>query len=158
MLKNSCAALLICFLLSSCLKAPKCDYDECAYSAPTAEVQALQNYITSNSITAIQHCSGVFYTIVNPGTGKSPNACSNILARYKGTLLSNGSVFDESTSGAYFSLGGLIPAWRNVIPLLKEGGKIIMYVPPYLAYGDQTVGTIPGGSYLAFEVDLDAVQ
>lgn len=157
MLRNSFAAVLICVLLSSCLKAPKCEYDACAYVAPSAEVQALQNYITTNSIVATQHCSGVFYSIVTQGSGKAPEACSNILVRYKG-MLTNGTVFDQSSTGVYFSLGNLIPAWRNVLPYLKTGGKMMIYVPPYLGYGNQQNGTIPPNSILVFEIDLDAVQ
>lgn len=147
---------LIVFLSGSCLKKFECNYEPCSYTAPAAEIQAWQNFFTSEGITATQHCSGVFYRIINPGTGKSPDACSNIGVRYKG-MFTNYSVFEEAGSPVGFSLGTLITGWRNVIPLLKEGGKAVLYIPPSLAYGSQQVGAIPANSYLIFEIDLDYV-
>jgi FKBP-type peptidyl-prolyl cis-trans isomerase FkpA len=147
---------LVLFLFGSCMKKFECNYDACAYAAPAPEIQALQDYITNQGIVATQHCSGVFYRIEAAGTGKSPDACSNIGFRYKGTLL-NGTVFDEATSTVYYSLGYLIAGWKNVVPLLKEGGKIVMYIPPSLGYGSQAQDNIPANSYLMFEMNLDTV-
>ncbi|MDQ3550845.1 MAG: FKBP-type peptidyl-prolyl cis-trans isomerase, partial [Bacteroidota bacterium] len=68
------------------------------------------------------------------------------------------------TTPAIFQLGDLIAAWKNVIPKIKEGGRIVMYVPPSLGYGnrdnrDQNGNiVIPANSILIFEVDLLQVQ
>ena len=162
--KIGIAAFLIGITLSSCFKNAgfNCNYDVCGNVATNSEIQAWQNYISSNSITAQQHCSGLFYRIENPGTGKSPGACSNISVRYKGYFTS-GAVFDQSTTSISVELVQLIKGWRNVLPLLKAGGRIVLYVPPSLAYGSQEVKdnngnvVIPPNSYLIFEIDLDAV-
>lgn len=150
--------LIFTLFLQSCKKnESKCDYDQCANKAPASEIADLQAYISTNSITATQHCSGVFYNIETIGTGKSPNPCSNISFKYKG-YLTNGTVFDQQTTPVDYSLGGLVPAWRNVLPLIKAGGRMVIYVPPSLGYGSQDYGSIPGNSILIFEVDLVAVQ
>lgn len=159
-MKRILTAVFIGFILSgsltSCLKEQKCNYNPCDLIAPQSEIQAIQTYLTNNSITATQHCSGVFYNIIDPGTGKTPEACGTISVSYIGSL-TNGSVFDQST-GATFSLGGLITGWKNGIPLLKSGGRIHLYIPPSLAYGNQQVGTIPPNSILVFDITLIAVQ
>lgn len=103
------------------------------------------------------HCSGVFYSIQAEGTAANPTACSNISVTYKG-MLTNGSVFDQTATPVGFNLGMLVPAWRNVLPLIKGGGRIIMYVPPTLGYGSQANGPIPANSILIFEVDLVTVN
>lgn len=141
----------------------KCEYDPCRFKAPATEVQALKDYLAANSITATEHCSGLFYAIQNPGTGKSPEPCSYVYATYKG-MFTNGDVFDEAAEPLGFSLNRVVQGWTNGVPLVKEGGRIVLYIPPSLGYGSQDVRDqqgivrIPGNSTLIFEVDLVAVQ
>ena len=60
--------------LSSCNKKnDSCSYDSCAIKAPDSEITTLQNYLSSNSITAAMHCSGVFYSIQAEGTAAESN-------------------------------------------------------------------------------------
>jgi len=145
------------FFFNSCLKKTECGYDACDFVAPSSEIQAVQSYLTSNSIVATQHCSGLFYTIDNAGTGKAPGACSGITITYQGKL-TNGTVFDQQTSPVSFSLSGLISGWKNGVPQIKEGGRIHLYIPPSLGYGSQQTGTIPPNSILIFDITLVAVQ
>ena len=153
--------------LASCKKS---DPMTCSYTAPSntataAEITNLQNYLTANSITAIQHQSGVFYIVTNPGTGSIPNVCSNITVKYIGKLL-GGGVFDSNTTvtGVKFVLGQLILGWQRVLPVLKTGGSITLYIPPSLGYGPNEIRDtqgnliIPANSYLEFSIDLLDVQ
>ena len=160
-------ATIIWSTFSGCFKNEKeqpCEYDACATKAPPAEVQALREYLTTNNLTATEHCSGLFYRIENAGTGRNPEACSYVFAQYKG-MLTNGNVFDQSTEPIGFSLTQVIQGWTKAVPLIKEGGRIILYIPASLAYGNnerrnpqtgQVV--IPANSNLIFEVNLVAVQ
>jgi FKBP-type peptidyl-prolyl cis-trans isomerase FkpA len=157
MMKNVLFAVaVICVVLVAC-KKDGCDYDECQFKAPASEIQAVQNYLNSQNITnATQHCSGMFYVIDTPGTGTRPNSCANVLVEYKGRL-TNGAIFGEDTTT--LSLGGLILGFRNGVPLIKEGGKIRLFIPPTLGYGGQGQGqSIPGNSILIFDVKLNSVQ
>lgn len=155
--------MLVTALLISCKKG---DTMQCTYTAPdnvatAAEITYLQNYITANSITATQHTSGVFYTITQPGTGSLPNVCSNITVKYTGSILGWG-VFDSNTSvtGVKFVLGSLILGWQTVLPILKTGGSITLYIPPSLGYGPNEIRDsngnviIPANAYLKFNIDL----
>lgn len=160
MLRSILFALSLVVLLSGCLKEAEnsCEYNECGYKAPQAEIQAVQDYLTANNLTATQHCSGIFYRVENPGTGAQPNACSYVTVNYKG-MFTNGSVFDQSRNGPVsFSLTEVIQGWTNGIPQVKSGGRIVLYIPPSLGYGSQNYGSIPGNSILIFEVDLLNVQ
>src|SRR5215203_818265 len=100
MLKNIFFYLLVITFFNGCLKnsgtTTTCDassYDQCALKAPASEIQAVEDYLSSNSIGATKHCSGLFYTIDVMGTGASPNFCSQISFNYVGKL-ANGSTFD----------------------------------------------------------------
>src|SRR5688572_3322305 len=149
MMKHFLVAVLALGLFAGC-KKETCGYDECAIKAPASEIQAVQNYLTSQNITnAVEHCSGLFYVIDTLGTGQYPNACAGITARYKG-MLTSGVVFDQGNIS--FSLREVITGWRNGIPLVRAGGKIRLFIPPTLGYGSQGFPPdIPGNAILIFE-------
>ena len=160
---------LTLFLSAAFLSCKKTDAPGCSYTTPNnvataAEITYLQNYMTSTTTVATQHQSGVFYSITDPGTGSNPNVCSNITVNYTGRIL-GGPIFDPTYSTpAKFMLGQLIIGWQRVLPVLKSGGTITLYIPPSLGYGpnnvynNQGVLIIPGNSYLAFEINLVDVQ
>jgi FKBP-type peptidyl-prolyl cis-trans isomerase FkpA len=151
-------ALVFSLLFAGCSKDDnECKYDICGIVAPDAEIAAVQTHITSNGIIAERHCSGVFYTIENPGTGKNPTPCSNIYIKYKG-YLTNGTVFDQAVNPVAFGLGSLINGWRSVLPSLKAGGRIVLYIPPTLGYGNRASSAIPANSIIIFEIDLLDVE
>jgi FKBP-type peptidyl-prolyl cis-trans isomerase FkpA len=158
--------ILVSVVFTSCKKEDKCPYSESGVTASVTERDYLRNYVTSNNITATEHPSGVFYNITTAGVGESPSVCSNVTVRYTGSLIPGGTVFDTNagTSGSNFTLGQLIGGWQKVLPLLKRGGLITLYIPPSLGYGQQNVRDqnqniiIPGNSYLKFEIELINVQ
>src|SRR5690606_24085583 len=93
----------------------------------------VETYLSNQGITATKHASGVYYEVVNGGSGANPNLCSQVQVAYSGRL-TNGSVFDESDH-IMFTLGGTIEGWRKGLPLIKKGGQIKLYIPPALGYG-----------------------
>lgn len=100
--------------------------------------------------------SGLRYEIVQQGTGPFPKAEDNVKVHYKGTLV-DGSVFDSSierNEPVTFALKEVIPGWTEGIQKVNKGGKIKLYVPPHLAYGDSPRPGIPPSSTLIFEVEL----
>ena len=154
MMKKLCGLMIVAFF-SGCSK-DKCDYNECAVKAPDSEIQAVQNYLSSQGITnAVQHCSGMFYVISIAGSEKHPSACSNVNVTYNGKL-TNGTSFDQGTSD--LGLGDLINGWRNGIPKIGSGGFIHLYIPPSLGYGPYANGPIPANSILVFDVKLNSIN
>lgn len=104
--------------------------------------------------------SGLKYKIVKPGTGRQPTAANSVVAHYSGWL-TDGSPFDSSYERgepSTFPLRGVIPGWTEGLQLIKEGGEIILVIPPDIAYGPQDKPGIPGNSTLVFFVKLVGVQ
>ncbi len=167
MKKQFLSLLAASALLFSCVKnkADKCNYQDQNVAAPASEISALKAWIksSSDSSVAVQHSSGIFYVINNPGTGATASVCSTITVKYTGTLL-NGSQFDQNLTGFTYLLGQLILGWQKGIPLVKTGGSITLYIPPSLGYGNQDVRNnsgavvIPANSNLKFVIDVVAVQ
>ena len=155
------AITALSFMMSGCLKSDGGTNNNCIANntgVPTAaEVASLQAYLTSNNLTATQHPDGFFYRIITQGTGATPTLASTVTFKYTGKL-TNGSIFDQSTTGVSFVLSQLILGFRKGMPLIQKGGSIILYLPPSLGYGCSSTGAIPPGSNLIFSVDLTDVQ
>jgi FKBP-type peptidyl-prolyl cis-trans isomerase len=105
--------------------------------------------------------SGLQYKVLSPGSGKAPKATDTVLVNYRGTLL-NGTEFDSSykrNEPIEFPLNGVIPGWTEGVQLIKEGGKIQLFIPPNLAYGSRGAGGAIGpDETLIFEVELLKVR
>ena len=105
--------------------------------------------------------SGLQYKILAEGTGTvHPTAESNIKVHYHGTLI-DGTVFDSSMERGEpvsFIVNQAIPGWNEGVQLMVEGDKFRLYIPSDLAYGNRSVGKIPGGSLLIFDVELIAIN
>jgi FKBP-type peptidyl-prolyl cis-trans isomerase FkpA len=144
-----------CFIALSCKKQDFCPADTTV--APESEVQALEAYLNSNSITAIKDDRGFYYRYRKEGSGRNPTICSSVTVAYNGRL-TNGTQFDASNS-ASFGLRNLIRGWRQAIPLMKVGDGITLYLPPSLAYGSAgSPPTIPANAILIFDIDLLAIN
>jgi len=105
--------------------------------------------------------SGLQYKVLAEGSGKTPKADDTVTVNYKGTLI-DGTEFDSSYKRgqpATFKVNGVIKGWTEALPLMKEGSKYQLFIPPDLAYGERGAGrNIPPNSTLIFEVELISVQ
>lgn len=100
--------------------------------------------------------SGLLYEVVAPGTGAYPKATDTVKVHYTGTLI-DGNKFDSSIDRgqpAEFPLDQVIPGWTEGLQKVQKGGKIKLYVPSKLGYGDEGGPGIPPGSVLIFDVEL----
>lgn len=157
MFKIKYVILLTCIagFFAAC-KKPKSFDPEAQFIADTT---AIRNFITTNAIPAVKDSYGIFYQIINPGTGSfTYTGSTKVTVDYQGRLL-NGNIFDDSKGTPLtFTLGGLIPGWQIGIPYIQKGGKIRLLIPSYYGYGNVGVGSIPANSVLDFTISLSDVQ
>lgn len=101
--------------------------------------------------------SGLLYEIVEAGDASvKARPTDKVKVKYKGTL-KDGSEFDNSEKhggSVEFPLDRVIPGWTEGIQLIGKGGKIKLWIPADLAYGDNPNGPGGPGQTLAFEVEL----
>lgn len=100
--------------------------------------------------------SGLIYEIQKAGEGPNVTASDTVMVTYKGMLLS-GQVFDSSEiqgSPLVLVMEQALPGWREGLQHINKGGKIKLYIPADLAYGDEAAGGIPPGSSLIFEIEI----
>jgi FKBP-type peptidyl-prolyl cis-trans isomerase len=103
--------------------------------------------------------SGLLFEVTQPGKGANPKATDTVRVNYTGTLI-DGTIFDATSKHtpvepSEFPLNGVISGWTEGIQKINKGGKIKLYIPSNLAYGDEgRPPAIPPGATLVFEVEL----
>lgn len=100
--------------------------------------------------------SGLAYEILQDSEGPKPTPADSVVINFTGMLL-NGQVFDSSEQqggSVVLPLAEAMPGWAEGIQKIGKGGKIKLYIPNELAFGDEPSGGIPPGSSLIFEVEL----
>ena len=106
--------------------------------------------------------SGLQYSILREGTGRTPKATDTVSANYEGKL-TDGTVFDSSYKrGQPLSIpvNRVIRGWSEALQLMKEGAKWHLVIPPDLAYGATPPpgSPIPPNAVLVFDVELLRIE
>jgi FKBP-type peptidyl-prolyl cis-trans isomerase FkpA len=124
------------------------------------DIIAIDAYLLANGITAQTEPNGVRYVITQQGDGTTPCLENRVQVKYSGRLLKTGTVFDSNNTGATFKLNGLILGWQMVLPLVKAGSKVTLYIPSGYGYGEEGAGggTIPSNANLIFEIELTGIR
>jgi FKBP-type peptidyl-prolyl cis-trans isomerase len=122
-----------------------------------AEADAFFTRLKDNK-NVVELPSGLRYEILKPGDGVYPADTDTVTINYTGSLV-DGTVFDSSAQHGHpadFSLapGGIISGMVQGLEKINKGGKIRLYIPSQLAYGDNPNGPIPPGSALIFDIEL----
>ena len=124
-----------------------------------ANLQAGKAFLAENKSKegVVELSSGLQYKVDREGAGDFPKPNSDVLVHYVGTLI-DGREFDSSKrrgEPATLNLGRVIKGWQEAIPLMRQGSRWTIYVPPSLGYGAQGAGAvIEPNSTLIFEIEL----
>ena len=143
------------WVIALALSISACSVPDYTTEGKNNQVQAIEEYLDKHEIEAKQTKSGLFYQIKNPGGEEKPTINDTVLVHYKGKLLS-GKVFESTMGGppASVHLKKAIEGWQEGIRMLGRKGRAVFIIPPYLAYGDRRVGSIPNDATLIFELYL----
>ena len=117
-----------------------------AFLAENAEKPGIQSLL-----------SGVQYEVIKEGTGAIPKVTDMVMVHYRGTLL-DGTEFDNSYNRGeptVFTVNQIIQGWSEVLQLMKTGSNWKVFIPPELAYGENSRNpSIPPNALLIFEIEL----
>jgi FKBP-type peptidyl-prolyl cis-trans isomerase len=120
------------------------------------DITEIKKAVTAKKIDTTGSLKGVYYKIIKEGNGDLVNVTDTVTVFYKGSLLSDGSVFDQTKEKpAVFPLSRLIKGWQIGLPLCKVGGKIQLIIPSGLAYSIRTMSAaIPQNSIMVFDIEV----
>jgi len=129
-----------------------------------ASAAAAQAFMSKNAkAPGVQTlASGVQYKVIHagPATGAHPRVDDAVKVNYEVKLLS-GEVIDSSFARGEpetMPLSGLIPAWKEAIPLMRPGDEWMLYVPPAMGYGESGKGPVPPNAVLVFRIQLLGIE
>jgi len=125
-----------------------------------SDTAAIHQFITQNEIAdAVQHSSGIWYRVTQPGTGDHPLPYNNVFFDYTVRFLTNptGTIETGHITGNNI-FGSMIDGMKIGLPLMNVGSKVTFYIPSGLAYGPVVNASIPPNSNLIFEVSLTSIQ
>jgi FKBP-type peptidyl-prolyl cis-trans isomerase FkpA len=112
---------------------------------------------------------GLNVETITAGTGPLPEQGDVLFIKYKGTLASDGTVFDESRDiplpvqglfpeGTPFPIeeGATIPGFFEGLQQMQKGGKYTLFIPADKAYGAEPPpgAPIPPNADLEFEIEV----
>lgn len=139
-------ALIIFLVLTGCEKEK---------SQEEKDDEIINNYLSENNLHAEYLDYGLYYSIMEEGSGGYPEVTNTVVVKYKGYLTDN-QVFDETTGEETYEylLSNLIAGRQLGLPLIQKGGKEVLFIPSALGYGPYNVGSIPANSVLIFEIQL----
>ena len=102
-------------------------------------------------------------TIITEGDGMTPQLGDIVTVHY--TLGMPGEEpFDSSYDRAQpidmpLGIGQLLPGWEEALMDMQEGGKVVLLMPPALAFGEQGLpGSIAPNSAVESELELIAIE
>ena len=105
--------------------------------------------------------NGVYYKVIEEGTGAIPADTSRVKVNYEGKLI-NDTIFDSSykrNEPTTFRCNQVIPGWTNALTHMPVGSKWEVYIPADQAYGDREAGpVIKPFSTLVFTIELLSIE
>lgn len=110
--------------------------------------------------------SGLVYVVKKKGkdvTNLGAIKGSKVSLHYTGSLFSDGTKFDSSKDRKEpFTFNyietPLIPGFTEGISLVGPKGKVKLYIPYFLAYGERSAGKIPANSDLVFDLEILSID
>ena len=121
------------------------------------------NFIEKTYPIAQKTSTGIRYIVQKEGTGDEPNPGDTVNVLYEGRLL-DGTLFDQATDRTHpfsFRLGReqVIAGWDQIVRQMKMGEKILVVIPPELAYGSRgQAPKIPSDASLVFTIELVSIN
>ena len=105
--------------------------------------------------------SGIQYRVIETGTGAKPTANSDVQIHFRGSL-ANGQEFASTYQGnepvSMKVSEAPLPGLRQVLPMMGQGSRWEVFLPPDQAYGDNPRSPIGPAQAVVFDVKLVEVK
>lgn len=134
------------------------DYEAMAAEYATQNLADAEAFLADNALKegVVTTESGLQYQVVSEGDGAYPTEEDTVELDYMITYL-DGSTGDSSYSRgtpSVFTLGNLIPGFKEGVKLMPVGSHYRFFVHPDMAYTEIGTETIPPNTLLIFDVEL----
>jgi FKBP-type peptidyl-prolyl cis-trans isomerase FkpA len=120
--------------------------------------ERIKNYIERKNLKMVESPTGLWYQIINEGTGKRFSENDNVVMDYECSLLDGTKCYNSAELGPKKVVLGKTEMEQGLnegLRLLRPGAKAIFIIPPFLAYG--LVGDrkmIPSRAVIVYNVNI----
>lgn len=122
------------------------------------ELKEMEAYLASKKINAQKTGKGTYVYIQQQGTGSAAAPGKYVNVKYTGKFLATDSTFQSNTYAFQLGKKAAIQGWDEGLPLFKEGGKGIIYVPGFLAYGKNPPQGSPFKPFEPLKFDIELLE
>ena len=155
---NSLLIVLIALALGACSKT----MDTTDESELEKNEKSIQDYLTKNNLSATRDSSGLYFVkkVTNP-QGAKAKVGDEVAVYYKMYSL-DGVVIDSTETTARkplrftYGINYHLPGVERAISLMREGERMTLLLPFYLAFGSVSYEQLP--AYSPVRVELELVQ
>ena len=123
-------------------------------------IQEMDTFLAGlkNNSHIVEMPDGLRYEILRAGKGLKPKQGQIVVVDYTGRLV-DGTIFDQTyNEPLHIEIGSVIPGLNEGLQQINKGGRIRLFVPPSIGYGDEAVSgvvsRIPANSLLIYEIEL----
>ena len=121
----------------------------------------VQEYFTTlrQKEGVLRTASDLHYRITEPGTGLQPKAEDSVVISFAARLPDGQELPALSRTRVKMAVRDLLPGLAEGVQLLHESGKGLVYLPPKLAFSEDTwPPQIPRGVPIGFFVELHSIE
>ncbi len=107
-----------------------------------------------------QLSEGVYYEVIEEGTGEIPNDSDRVEVDYEGKMI-NDSIFDSTYKrgeSMKVRCSQVIPGWSEALTHMPVGSKWKVYISADKGYGERVAGDIKPFSTLIFTMELKGIE
>lgn len=131
----------------------------CTNQTAASERTQLVAFCAANSITYSEDTNGIFYQIIDPGSGSVPTIDSIVTITYTAKFLDGTVLVDKTTYPETDYLKNFLEGLRIAIPYIKESGHIKIVIPSSLLFGCTGYpGVVPPNTPLYYDLVLTDVK
>ncbi|MBL0743423.1 FKBP-type peptidyl-prolyl cis-trans isomerase [Chryseolinea lacunae] len=142
------------FVLSSCLNSGDTYNSQLQL---TQDVTAIDNFLSTNNISAVKDINGVRMVITKLGSGLPGQFTDSVDVDYVGKLFGSGATFDSGNTKG--KVQNYIDGWKIALTTLPAGSEATLYIPSLWGYQNRTdLAKIPANSILVFDIKFNKVM
>lgn len=152
---------LVLVLITSCIDV---DTEDRTYTEEMLELDELLSSLVAQGYDIDTTTLGVYYIVVEEGTGACPVDGDTISINYNG-YFADGTLFDSSDDWATDGIWGfvygeqsLITGFNNALSVMNADSQMQFIIPSNLAYGSYGYGSIGAYQTLVFAIEMHEIK
>lgn len=98
------------------------------------DIKAVDQFLSSNNITARTDANGLRYEVINPGSGPVVSSTDSVSLTYVGKFFDQ-TVFDQQMVAKKYAVSKTLRAWQTGLLQIQKSGVVRLYAPSGLAFG-----------------------